>query len=1023
MRGQGTVATIAPGKSINAALPVVEVEVDGVRCSALVDTGCSQSILSASRCRAWNGQRIRLRTIDGVSQACCGIGTVTILTDGGVQAKVNVLVARGKPLGYDLLLGIDAIRALGGVTVSPGGNVEIGGGSVCAALHINEPDFNVLFDSTKRVWTAKWKWAQTDSTVKLKNKIAEYKVPVDVREEYEKELELWITNGWLIPYPQERLGPPKGLIPLMAVVQEQKQKVRPVLDYRELNGFVDAFTANAEVCAHKLRQWRRQGVDVSLMDLRKAYLQIHVDEELWPFQTVLFKGQRFCLTRLGFGLNVAPLIMKSVIDAIISQDHTLKHAVSAYVDDIFINENLVSAVHVRQHFSDFGLVCKDPVRLKDGARVLGLQVWEERGTLRWKRGNKIPEIPDVLTRRCVFSLCGKLVSHFPVCGWLRVAVAFLKRLVTAATRGWDDEIKNPSFGHILAEMLSRIREQDPVRGDWCMGSNEVTVWVDASSVATGVALEASGTVVEDACWLRPTNDSRHINLAELDAALKGVNLALQWEATTLHLVTDSACVHRWISDTLTGKARVNTRAAGEMLIRRRLGTLQALVKEYNLTMDVTLVRSCQNRADRLTRVPRRWLDLLKEGEPALESCAAVEDRMDREQVANIHCQSGHPGVKRTLYFARLVNPQVSKKEVKSVVKACETCQSIDPAPVRWRKGKLSTKDNWRRVAMDITHHNGENFLTLIDCGPSRFAVWRPLRRQDATSIIRQLESVFLERGPPMEVLTDNGTAFTSEEFRKFVNGWDVHLRFRCAHVPSGNGIIERNHRTIKTIAARKNCAVSEAVYWYNVTPKDNVSPSSAPADALHKYHVRVKGIEFNPLPELEVTEERFRKGDAVWVKNPRGKCTTRYGTGLITEVTSPQSVRVDGVPRHVKDLRLATRSQLPLADESESESDASEPALWCMPSLSGSDSDTSSISADTPIPDHQTENESTSGDEDFVVPLRRSTRRRRSPPPCPVCAHEIRGECRENHERVGLPLKRARVCAMCRRGREESWPC
>ena len=61
----------------------------------------------------------------------------------------------------------------------------------------------------------------------------------------------WQRNGWLLPYSEEELGLPKGLIPLMAVVQ--KQKVRPVLDYWELNGFVDAFTANAEVCTQKVR--------------------------------------------------------------------------------------------------------------------------------------------------------------------------------------------------------------------------------------------------------------------------------------------------------------------------------------------------------------------------------------------------------------------------------------------------------------------------------------------------------------------------------------------------------------------------------------------------------------------------------------------------------------------------------------------------------------------------------------------------------------------------------------------------
>ena len=142
-----------------------------------------------------------------------------------------------------------------------------------------------------------------------------------------------------------------------------------------------------------------------------------------------------------------------------------------------------------------------------------------------------------------------------------------------------------------------MHKEDPALGRWCVDGQALSVWVDASSLATGVSLVYDRTVVEDACWLRPEKDSQHINLTELYAIIKGINLAILWETTTLHLFTDSACVHEWISDTLTGKARLRTKAASEMLIRRWLDTIIKLVKEYALSMNVSLVNSNQNKAD------------------------------------------------------------------------------------------------------------------------------------------------------------------------------------------------------------------------------------------------------------------------------------------------------------------------------------------------------------------------------------------------------------------------------------------
>lgn len=53
----------------------------------------------------------------------------------------------------------------------------------------------------------------------------------------------------------------------------------------------DAFTADSDVCTHKLRVWRKQAADVSIVDLAKAYLQIWIPDFLWLYQTVRFRGR------------------------------------------------------------------------------------------------------------------------------------------------------------------------------------------------------------------------------------------------------------------------------------------------------------------------------------------------------------------------------------------------------------------------------------------------------------------------------------------------------------------------------------------------------------------------------------------------------------------------------------------------------------------------------------------------------------------------------------------------------------
>ena len=123
----------------------------------------------------------------------------------------------------------------------------------------------------------------------------------------------------LLEYDENRMGPPKGQLPLMAVVQHNKNKVRPVLDWIETNRFIEAFTRNSDVCAEKLRQWRRMGTSPAIIDLREAYLQLKAGETLWPYQHLCLRANGIVETRLNSGFNVSPIIMVSVVSAIVER--------------------------------------------------------------------------------------------------------------------------------------------------------------------------------------------------------------------------------------------------------------------------------------------------------------------------------------------------------------------------------------------------------------------------------------------------------------------------------------------------------------------------------------------------------------------------------------------------------------------------------------------------------------------------------------------------------------------------------
>ena len=105
-------SALSPG-----ALPTGQMNVNGISGLALVDSGCSRSIAHMLLCPGWNKRQISMRTVSGEDYRCDETGPIRVSCGESASADLDVLVVIKKPLRLDVVLGMDGIEALGGVTL------------------------------------------------------------------------------------------------------------------------------------------------------------------------------------------------------------------------------------------------------------------------------------------------------------------------------------------------------------------------------------------------------------------------------------------------------------------------------------------------------------------------------------------------------------------------------------------------------------------------------------------------------------------------------------------------------------------------------------------------------------------------------------------------------------------------------------------------------------------------------------------------------------------------------------------
>ena len=163
------------------------------------------------------------------------------------------------------------------------------------------------------------------------------------------------------------------------------------------------------------------------------------------------------------------------------------------------------------------------------------------------------------------------------------------------------------------------------------------------------------------------------------------------------------------------------------------------------------------------------------------------------------------------------------RDVARFCQSCEACQKVAPtcpwpAPL---KPLPIMEEPFKRIAMDIIgplpkSRSGKRFVLVICDYVTRYPEAVALKSIDAGTIAEELMKVFARVGIPEEVLTDQGTNFTSKLLSELYNMLHVYAIRTSPYHPQTDGLVERFNNTLKSML--KKTAIQEGKDWDKLLP-------------------------------------------------------------------------------------------------------------------------------------------------------------------------------------------------------------
>ena len=267
------------------------------------------------------------------------------------------------------------------------------------------------------------------------------------------------------------------------------------------------------------------------------------------------------------------------------------------------------------------------------------------------------------------------------------------------------------------------------------------------------------------------------------------------------------------------------------------------------------------------------------------------------------------------------------KDIENVAAECKVCVQERKKPCNVPLYPWPYPDHcWSRIHIDfLGPFHGHMFMIIIDAYSKWAEVVDMNKCTTVPRVIEEFKKVLVRFGLPKHLVTDNGTQFTSKEFRDFCTSNGIKQSFTAPHHPATNGAAENfvgtfKNKVDKIMQNGKPLDYAVNLFLFDYRSIEHCTTGRSPAFMMYKREIRTRFDLIKPSVtdhvgkrQLAQVENKhgnrnveFHTGDTVMVDDFSVRSNKRV-KGTIIEKLSPVTFKVEIAPdkiwkRHVDQI-------------------------------------------------------------------------------------------------------------------------